>query len=155
MVDGNIIRLKQDRFWLDVAAFDNNIRMGKKAMREGLIRQAIKCFQNAEDLYTGDYIENDLYNDFITTERVSLQNKHLNLLFNSMKMFLGENNYFKAMEKGKTVAIPCFYNRVIANMPRLLPLNLATKFSRVIQNNNRKNSSHIPVRNFTSIKLKI
>ncbi len=109
MVDGNIIRLKQDRFWLDVAAFDNNIRMGKKAMRDGLIRRAIKCFQDAEDLYTGDYIENDLYNDFITIKRVSLQNKHLTLLFNSMKMSLDENDFFKALEKGKKLVrqSPC------------------------------------------------
>jgi len=105
MLDGNIIRLKQNGFWLDVAAFDNNIRIGKKAMRGGMIRQAIKCFQDAEDLYTGDYIDNDLYNDFITTERASLKNKHLNLLFNSMKMSLNENDFFKALEKGKKLIL--------------------------------------------------
>ncbi len=108
-VDGNNVRLNQDSFWLDVAAFDNNIRMGKKAMRDGLIRQAIKCFQDAEDLYTGDYIENDLYNDFITAKKASLQNKQLNLLFNSMKMSLDENDFFKALEKGKKLVrqSPC------------------------------------------------
>ena len=42
---------------------------------------------------------------------------------------------FQAMEKGKVVAIPCFYNRIIANIHRLLPLNLATKISRTIQEN--------------------
>lgn len=45
---------------------------------------------------------------------------------------------FQAMEKGKIVAIPYFYNHVIANIHRLLPLNFATKISRAIQENNRK-----------------
>jgi len=109
MVHGNSVRLNQDRFWLDVSAFDNNIRMGNKAIRDGLIRQAIKCFQDAEDLYIGDYVENDLYNDFITAERASLKQKHLNLLFNSMKLSLDENDFFKALEKGKKLVrqSPC------------------------------------------------
>lgn len=45
---------------------------------------------------------------------------------------------YRAMKKSKSVAIPCFYNRVIANIHRLLPLDVATQFSRTLQETNRK-----------------
>ena len=44
---------------------------------------------------------------------------------------------YKAMLKSKSVAIPCFYNRVIANLHRILPFNTTTKISRLIQERNR------------------
>lgn len=44
---------------------------------------------------------------------------------------------YKAMLKSKSVAIPCFYNRVIANLHRFLPFGTATKISRFIQEHNR------------------
>lgn len=45
---------------------------------------------------------------------------------------------FDAMIKGKTVAIPCYYNRIIANIHRLLSFNQATNLSRFLQERNRK-----------------
>ncbi|HYQ55704.1 MAG TPA: SDR family oxidoreductase [Draconibacterium sp.] len=44
---------------------------------------------------------------------------------------------YKALLKSKSVAIPCFYNRIIANIHRLLPFDTATQFSRKLQEKNR------------------
>ncbi|MDA3929827.1 MAG: SDR family oxidoreductase [Prolixibacteraceae bacterium] len=43
----------------------------------------------------------------------------------------------KSLEKGKVVAIPKFYNRVITSLPRVLSLSLTTKLSRKVNGNNR------------------
>lgn len=44
---------------------------------------------------------------------------------------------YKALKKSKSVAIPYFYNRIIANIHRLLPFDTATQFSRRLQEKNR------------------
>jgi len=47
-------------------------------------------------------------------------------------------NYgFQALMKGKSVAIPRFYNRIISNIHRFLPLETATRLSRFLQEKNR------------------
>jgi len=47
-------------------------------------------------------------------------------------------NYgFQALMKGKAVAIPRFYNRIISNIHRFLPLETATRLSRFLQEKNR------------------
>jgi short-subunit dehydrogenase len=45
---------------------------------------------------------------------------------------------FHAMQKGKKIAIPCYYNRIIANIHRFLTFNQATNLSRFLQERNRK-----------------
>lgn len=44
---------------------------------------------------------------------------------------------YKALMKSRSVAIPCFYNRIIANIHRFLPYDTATQFSRNLQEKNR------------------
>lgn len=44
----------------------------------------------------------------------------------------------EAMQKGKTIAIPGFINRILANLHRFLPRNTATQVMRLIQTTNRK-----------------
>lgn len=44
---------------------------------------------------------------------------------------------YRALKKGKSVVIPCLYNRVIANIHRFVPLTIATKLSRALQEKNR------------------
>lgn len=49
---------------------------------------------------------------------------------------------YRALKKGKSVAIPCFYNRIISNIHRFLPLEFATNLSRAIQERNRIKHNH-------------
>lgn len=45
---------------------------------------------------------------------------------------------YQALMKGKAVVVPRFYNKVITSLPRFMSLNLSTKLSRRVQENNRK-----------------
>ena len=49
---------------------------------------------------------------------------------------------YKAMLKDKMVAIPCFYNRIIANIQRFITWKQAVRLSRFMQERNRKSVSH-------------
>jgi len=51
---------------------------------------------------------------------------------------------YKAMLKGKTVAIPGGFNKFLATLPRFLSRNAATKIVRNIQEKNRDDSNAIP-----------
>ena len=45
---------------------------------------------------------------------------------------------YKAMKKGKTVAIPGGINKILGTLPRFIPRNMATKIVRRIQEKNRE-----------------
>jgi short-subunit dehydrogenase len=45
---------------------------------------------------------------------------------------------YKAMMKGKVVAIPGGLNKILGSLPRFIPRNLATKIVRNIQEKNRE-----------------
>ena len=49
---------------------------------------------------------------------------------------------YKAMLKGKVVAVPGLFNKFLANLPRFLTRNRTTSIVRKIQDKNRKNSSN-------------
>lgn len=59
-------------------------------------------------------------------------------------LFYGSPEYvakygFDALEKGKTLAIPYFYNRLIINLLKIVPKNQATKIMKFLMLKNRKN----------------
>ena len=45
---------------------------------------------------------------------------------------------YKAMQKGNVVAVPGVFNKFLANLPRLMPRNLAASIVRKIQEKNRE-----------------
>ncbi|MCF8069507.1 MAG: winged helix-turn-helix domain-containing protein [Desulfobacterales bacterium] len=99
--DGAIIRLTEGKYWLDVDEFENNLRMGKKILRDGDIGRALTHFKNAAELYKGKFMTNDPYTDFVIAEREALSNKYFDMLFNSIKLYLDQGDYFHALAFGK------------------------------------------------------
>lgn len=45
---------------------------------------------------------------------------------------------YKAMMKGKSVAIPGGINKILGTLPRFIPRNMATRIVRKIQEKNRE-----------------
>ena len=52
---------------------------------------------------------------------------------------------YKAMLKGKIVAIPGMFNKFLANLPRVLTRNRTTSIVRKIQEKNREKTSEVPI----------
>lgn len=56
-------------FWLDVAAYEAHIAAGVRDLHSGRVDRAIDEFRDALELYRGDLLEEDLYDDWCADER--------------------------------------------------------------------------------------
>ncbi|HSL00258.1 MAG TPA: BTAD domain-containing putative transcriptional regulator [Rubrobacteraceae bacterium] len=68
------------RLSTDVDDFDNCYEEGRRQQREGRLHQAASEYERAIELYEGDYLVEDLYEDWTMVERERLANAYLNML---------------------------------------------------------------------------
>ncbi len=66
--------------WIDTEAFREHCRRGRALQAEGRIEEARREFEQAEALYTGDYLEEDMYEDWTLLRREELKDLHLDVL---------------------------------------------------------------------------
>lgn len=66
--------------WIDVSAFEERYRRGKAAETDGDPQAARAEYEAALALYTGDYLEDDLYDDSTLVARERLKDLHLAIL---------------------------------------------------------------------------
>jgi PAS domain-containing protein len=60
--------LNRDAIWLDCEAFEGLIEEGQRHQQQGRAKDALACFEEAERLYMGDYLSDDLYADWCAVE---------------------------------------------------------------------------------------
>ena len=82
----------------DVDSFTKFCTLGDKALKKDESGDAIEMFKEAIKLYKGDFLEGDLYSDFIGNERESLKRTYLGTLFKLAKLFLDTGDYLQALE---------------------------------------------------------
>jgi DNA-binding SARP family transcriptional activator len=81
LVRDGMYRLNMDRsIWIDVDGFEELFRVGKRAEERGDTARARERYEAALDLYTGDYLEDDVYEDSALVVRERLRDLHLELL---------------------------------------------------------------------------
>lgn len=81
LVRNGTYRLNTDReVWIDVDCFEQRLHLGKKAEAEGDTARARREYETALDLYLGDYLEEDIYDDSCMVPRERLRDLHLELL---------------------------------------------------------------------------
>lgn len=71
-------------------------------------------------------------------ETVSEDTKENKIKFNMADAKEVASYGYKAMQKGNVVAVPGVFNKFLANLPRLMPRNLAASIVRKIQEKNRE-----------------
>lgn len=64
--------LRSDSVWIDHLAFEEFIRKGRAHQSAGEIADAIHCFEEARQLYRGDFMEADVYADWCAEDRERL-----------------------------------------------------------------------------------
>ncbi|RKX83347.1 MAG: hypothetical protein DRP57_08085 [Spirochaetes bacterium] len=99
--DTNAIRFKKNMVITDVDRFLDFIKHAKNAMEKYDYFSASRFYKEAILLYRGDFIESDLYNDFIRDERENLKGLYKTALFNLTKIYLSSGEYMKALEWAK------------------------------------------------------
>lgn len=66
--------------WLDVEQFEQHWATGRRLEREGNLTDAIREFELAEDLYKGDYLEDEPYPEWTLLRRETLKDTYLIIL---------------------------------------------------------------------------
>ena len=66
--------------WIDSEAFLLHYQAGQQSERRGLVQQAIEAYEAAADLYEGEFLAEDIYEDWTLAHREHLKHIHLNLL---------------------------------------------------------------------------
>ncbi|RKX91787.1 MAG: hypothetical protein DRP59_07010 [Spirochaetes bacterium] len=90
-----------DTVHTDVDSFLSFNDLGEKAALAGETGNAIELFKEAIALYKGDFLEGDLYSDFIRDERESLKRTYLGILFTLSKLFLSTGDFLQAIDSLK------------------------------------------------------
>jgi len=68
------------RVWTDVDEFDERYEKGHRLEKGGDVRAAAVEYQRAVELYRGDYLIEDLYDDWTMVERERLSNAYMDML---------------------------------------------------------------------------
>lgn len=77
---GNIALNPELDLWVDVEAFERHWHEGWKLKRDGKISEAMKQYEEAEGLYTGDYLADEAYADWTLLKREALRDAHSTIL---------------------------------------------------------------------------
>ncbi len=99
--DVNSLRFKEDTVITDADRFLEFIKLGTEAEKNGNYEMSIRLYRSAIELYKGDFLENDLYFDFIRDERETLRSKYRNLLFKMILLSLNAAEFREALEWAK------------------------------------------------------
>lgn len=65
--------------WLDVEEFEGHLQAGRRLEAAGQLEEAMAEYGVAEGLYQGDFLEEDLYEDWPMMQREHLRNKYLDV----------------------------------------------------------------------------
>ncbi len=99
--DVNSIRFKENTAITDVDRFLEYIEMGADAEKKNNFDHAIIMYKSAIETYKGDFLESDLYYDFIRDERENLKSRYRNLLFKMTILSINTAGFREALEWAK------------------------------------------------------
>ena len=78
--DGNYrINLEAD-LWVDIEQFDYHWHAGRQLEKDSKTAEAVREHETAEALYKGDYLEDDLYEEWTSLRREALKDVYLAIL---------------------------------------------------------------------------
>ena len=108
----NLVSLDEELCHIDIDDFFSLCRRGEQKHEEGDIKSAIALFKQALDLYTGDFLAEDLYASWAEAKRNELRERYISLLFRVGELLERQGNLKSANE---------YYKQVIQLDPTLEP----------------------------------
>jgi PAS domain S-box-containing protein len=106
---GDAYMLRREAVWMDTLVFENCIAVGSTQQSQRKWADAIERYTEAQRLYRGDYLEEDIHSDWCAEERERLREVYLEMLANQAEC-LGElGDYAKAVSVCRVVLVddPC------------------------------------------------
>ena len=101
--------LKHEAVWVDAVAFDTLVTKGRAQQHQQRWAEAIDCYQQAQHLYRGDYLEEDLYTDWCDEERERLRETYLEMLASMAESYAELGRFAEAAQTCRTALVrePC------------------------------------------------
>ena len=81
------------KVWVDVEEFEQYYKAGRSFERGGKLPEAVREYELAENLYQGDFLEEDLYEDWPILQRESVKDNYLDILERLSRYYLEEKSY--------------------------------------------------------------
>ncbi len=81
------------KMWIDVEEFMQHYETGHVLERKGKLIDAIREYEIADDLYHGDFLKDDLYEDWTILRRDSLKENYLVILDRLSRYYLDQQRY--------------------------------------------------------------
>lgn len=91
--------------WLDCEDFAQNAQAGRRLEASGRLDEADEAYQRAEELYLGDFLKEDLYEEWTGSIRERYRNAYLDLVDRLCERYWRKGNYPAVIELcGKLLA---------------------------------------------------
>ena len=83
--------------WLDFEEFERHIQAGRRLEAVGQLAEAMAEYGIAEGLYQGDFLEEDLYEDWPSLQREHIRNMYMNIADRLSEHYVQQGEYTAAI----------------------------------------------------------
>lgn len=124
---GKTYVLNNEAVWVDAEAFQRLVAEGSTLQREQRWDEALNLYEEAQHLYRGDYMEEDIYVDWCAAERERLREIYLEALAGMVDCHAEQGHYAGAVQVCRTALVcdPCRESFHRALMEHLVHLGRA------------------------------
>jgi DNA-binding SARP family transcriptional activator len=126
---GKAYLLRRDKVWVDSQVFEKLIAEGSALQSQKSWDGALHSYEEAQRLYRGHYIEEDLYADWCAAERERLHEVYLEMLARTSDCHAERGHYAEAAQVCRTALVrdPCRESFHYALMQHLVRLGRASR----------------------------
>ena len=95
---GDSYLLRRDAVWVDVDVFERLVTEGRGLQEQAQWSDALDCYVEAQRLYRGDYLEEEIFSDWCAEERARLHEVYLELLARAAECHAELGQYADAIQ---------------------------------------------------------
>jgi PAS domain S-box-containing protein len=95
---GEAYLLRRDTVWVDAENFERLVTEGRALQSKGRDEDALRCYEEAQFLYRGDYLEQDVFADWCAEERERLGEIYMEMLTRKAECHAQRNEYVEAAQ---------------------------------------------------------
>lgn len=116
--------LRREAVWVDAEAFEKLIAEGSSHQRRNRPDEALRCYEEAQCIYRGDFLEEELYADWCAEERERLRELYLEVLARLGECYGARGDHARAAQVCRTALVrePCresFHRALMEYLVRL------------------------------------
>ena len=95
---GNAYLLKRDAVWVDASQFEKLVAEGRSLQGKGRRDEALRCYDEAQFLYRGDYLEQDTFADWCAEERERLGEIYMEMMTRKAECHAERGEFAEAVQ---------------------------------------------------------